>query len=59
MMLYQFDGITVSFRDERSAAYWHGRIVGAVADAAESLGVLTRFEHEPGAAVAGSLIFSS
>ena len=59
VMLYQFDGITVSFRDERSAAYWHGRIVGAVADAAESLGVLTRFEHEPGAAVAGSLIFSS
>ena len=56
VMLYQFDGVTVKYRDRRTCAYWHERITSAVADAAERVRVQTRLEWEVGAAFAWPLV---
>ena len=56
VMLYQFDGVTVKYRDRRTCAYWHERITSAVADAAERERVQTRLEWEVGAAFAWRLV---
>lgn len=49
IMLYQFDGFTVKYRDKRNCALWHQRILAEVDRHAANLGVHTRLEHEPGA----------
>ena len=55
VMLYQFDGFTVRYRDRRNCALWHRTILEAVERRARSLGVHTRLENDPGAAFAWDL----
>lgn len=49
VMLYQFDGFTVKYRDRRSCAFWHRRIIESVDSNAQSFGIQTRLDCEPGA----------
>lgn len=49
VMLYQFDGVTVKYRDKRTCSYWHRRITESVDSNAKDLGFHTRLDCEPGA----------
>ena len=46
IMLYQFDGITVRYKNEKTRGIWEDKIKEAVKLKAEELGILTRLEGE-------------
>lgn len=45
VMIYSFDGVTISFRDQRTANAWESRIQAVVENKAAELGVSTRLDR--------------
>lgn len=55
VMLYQFDGVTIRYRDKRTAKSRHARITNAVDRRARELGIPTNLEWDPGSAFTWNL----